>query len=122
QAISFAQANQAMGTNKMAEGFAATLPSFATHFGRAVATDARSHPMKYGTDLNPLAVVFARMIVRFEAIGDGSAAAARRKAEVYSSWRTGMQQSHDEAVSDLWSALQTIVTVWKSNDSQMEIV
>jgi hypothetical protein len=36
-----------MGTNKMAEGFAATLPSFATHFGRAVATDARNHPYKY---------------------------------------------------------------------------
>jgi hypothetical protein len=35
---------------------------------------------------------------------EDSAAAVRRKAEAYSSWRSGMQHFHDEAVADLWTA------------------
>ena len=37
-------------------------------------------------------------------LSEDSAAAVRRKAELYGSWRAGMQLSHDEAVSDLWTA------------------
>ena len=35
---------------------------------------------------------------------ENTAADVRKKAEMYSSWRSGMQHSHDEAVSDLWTA------------------
>jgi hypothetical protein len=37
-------------------------------------------------------------------ITEDSAAAVRRKAELYGGWRAGMQHSHDEAVGDLWTA------------------
>ena len=37
-------------------------------------------------------------------ISDDTAAAVRRKAELYGTWRAGMQQSHHEAVADLWTA------------------
>ena len=37
-------------------------------------------------------------------ISEDTAAAVRRKAELYGSWRAGMQHSHDEAVADLWTA------------------
>jgi len=37
-------------------------------------------------------------------ITEDTASAVRRKAELYSSWRAGMQHSHDEAVADLWTA------------------
>ena len=37
-------------------------------------------------------------------ITEDSAAAVRRKAQLYGSWRAGMQHSHDEAVADLWTA------------------
>lgn len=39
-----------------------------------------------------------------DAMPDDSAASVRRKAEVFSSWRAGMQHSHDEAAADLWTA------------------
>lgn len=35
---------------------------------------------------------------------ENTAADVRRKAQIYSSWRAGMQHSHDEAVADLWTA------------------
>ncbi len=41
---------------------------------------------------------------QLEAMSDDNAEAVRRKAEIYSSWRAGMQHSHDEAVADLWTA------------------
>lgn len=41
---------------------------------------------------------------QLEAMPDDDAAAVRRKAEVFSSWRAGMQHSHDESVADLWTA------------------
>jgi hypothetical protein len=37
-------------------------------------------------------------------IAEDTAADVRKKAQMYSSWRTGMQHSHDEAVADLWTA------------------
>jgi hypothetical protein len=37
-------------------------------------------------------------------IEEDTASAVRRKAELYSSWRTGMQLAHDEAIADLWTA------------------
>ena len=37
-------------------------------------------------------------------IAEDTAAAVRRKAELYGSWRAGMQHSHDEAIADLWTA------------------
>jgi hypothetical protein len=35
---------------------------------------------------------------------ENTAADVRKKADMYSSWRAGMQHSHDEAVADLWTA------------------
>ncbi len=35
---------------------------------------------------------------------ENTAADVRKKAQMYSSWRAGMQHSHDEAVADLWTA------------------
>ncbi len=37
-------------------------------------------------------------------LAENTAADVRRKAEMYSSWRSGMEHSHDEAVADLWTA------------------
>ena len=47
---------------------------------------------------------YARAKRELTEITEDSAAAVRRKAELYSSWRAGMQLSHDEAVADLWTA------------------
>jgi RHS repeat-associated protein len=57
-AISFAQATQAMGADKMAAGVAAALPSFATQFGRATAQDARAHPLKYIFAAGEIGLIF----------------------------------------------------------------
>jgi hypothetical protein len=35
---------------------------------------------------------------------ENTAADVRKKAQIYGSWRAGMQHSHDEAVADLWTA------------------
>lgn len=35
---------------------------------------------------------------------ENTAADVRKKTQMYSSWRAGMQHSHDEAVADLWTA------------------
>ena len=45
--ITYGQAVGVIGADKMAEGVAAALPSFATQFGRVTAQDARAHPGKY---------------------------------------------------------------------------
>ena len=37
-------------------------------------------------------------------LAEDSAAAVRHKAELYGSWRAGMQLSHDQAADDLWTA------------------
>lgn len=37
-------------------------------------------------------------------LAENTAADVRKKAQMYSSWRAGMQHSHDEAVADLWTA------------------
>lgn len=37
-------------------------------------------------------------------LSENTAADVRKKAQMYSSWRAGMQHSHDEAVADLWTA------------------
>ncbi|MGE5113699.1 MAG: Eco57I restriction-modification methylase domain-containing protein [Acidobacteriaceae bacterium] len=37
-------------------------------------------------------------------VSENTAADVRKKAQMYSSWRAGMQHSHDEAVADLWTA------------------
>ena len=37
-------------------------------------------------------------------LAENTAADVRKKAQMYSSWRGGMQHSHDEAVADLWTA------------------
>jgi hypothetical protein len=37
-------------------------------------------------------------------IQEDTAAAVRRKAELYSSWRAGMQHFHDQLAADLWTA------------------
>ena len=37
-------------------------------------------------------------------LAENTAADVRKKAEMYSSWRAGMQYSHDEAAADLWTA------------------
>jgi hypothetical protein len=36
-------------------------------------------------------------------LAENTAADVRKKAQIYSSWRAGMQHSHDEAVADLWT-------------------
>jgi len=37
-------------------------------------------------------------------LAENTAADVRKKGQMYSSWRAGMQHSHDEAVADLWTA------------------
>jgi Eco57I restriction-modification methylase len=37
-------------------------------------------------------------------LAENTAAEVRKKAEMYGSWRAGMQHCHDEAVADLWTA------------------
>jgi hypothetical protein len=37
-------------------------------------------------------------------LNENTAADVRKKAQMYSSWRAGMEHSHDEAVADLWAA------------------
>jgi hypothetical protein len=68
QAISYAQAAGAMGANRMAEGGAAALPSFAAHFGNAVANDARSHPMKYVFAAGEIGLIFTPLPAGLAAI------------------------------------------------------
>ena len=46
QSISFAQATKAMGADRMAEGAAAALPSWAQQFGHQVKQDFIQHPLK----------------------------------------------------------------------------
>jgi hypothetical protein len=60
---------------------------------RGLAFDSDDHGDEYAKANRELA-----------AITEDTAAAVRRKAELYSSWRTGMQHSHDENVADLWTA------------------
>lgn len=37
-------------------------------------------------------------------LAENTAADVRKKAQMYSSWRAGMEHTHDEAVADLWTA------------------
>jgi hypothetical protein len=37
-------------------------------------------------------------------LAENTAADVRKKAQMYSGWRAGMEHSHDEAVADLWTA------------------
>jgi hypothetical protein len=37
-------------------------------------------------------------------LSENTAADVRKKVQLYTSWRSGMQHSHDEAVADLWTA------------------
>ena len=48
-------------------------------------------------------------------LSENTAADVRRKAQMYSSWRAGMQYSHDEAVADLWTA-QFFLPLSSTND------
>jgi len=51
-------------------------------------------------------------------IAEDNAASVRRKAELYSGWRAGMQLSHDEAVADLWTA-QFLVQLARIDDPEV---
>jgi hypothetical protein len=48
-------------------------------------------------------------------ITEDTAAAVRRKTELYSNWRSGMNRYHDEAVADLWTA-QFFVPLMRTDD------
>jgi hypothetical protein len=60
---------------------------------RGFAFEPEDHSLEYAKSKRELAD-----------ITEDNAASVRRKAEMYSGWRAGMQHSHDEAISDLWTA------------------
>lgn len=60
---------------------------------RGLAFEAEDHSGEYAASNREL-----------RELAENTAAEVRKKAQMYSSWRTGMQHSHDEAVADLWAA------------------
>lgn len=60
---------------------------------RALAFEADDHTGEYAASNREL-----------RELTENTAADVRKKAQMYSGWRAGMQHSHDEAVADLWTA------------------
>ncbi len=55
-------------------------------------------------DAEPHVHDYAKGSRSFAEVADDTAAAVRKKEEIYSSWRSGMQRAHDQAAADLWTA------------------
>jgi len=85
----------------------------ASHFKKRNKQDRTSRGFSFGSEA--LLNEYAEANRELSEMTEDTAAAVRRKAELYSSWRTGMKRYHEEAVADLWAA-QFFVPLKRTDD------
>jgi hypothetical protein len=85
----------------------------AAYFKRRNKQDRTSRGFSFGSEV--LLNEYAEANRELSEMTEDTAAAVRRKAELYSSWRTGMKRYHEEAVADLWTA-QFFVPLKRTDD------
>jgi hypothetical protein len=87
----------------------------ASYFKKRNKQERTSRQRGFLFDIGDHGDAYAKANRELSEVAEDTAAAVRHKAEMYSTWRAGMQRYHDEAVADLWSA-QFFLSLTRTND------